>query len=353
MPLSVYERAEFLKQSGWSGATAEPIGEDWSQRQYFRIRKGSRSAILVHSVPDNDAKAVAGHKLIDFVEIGRFLGKLEASVPEIYAKDLAQGLMLIEDFGDYDFIKLISEMNGVRQADAYRLATQCLMHLYKNAAYIPFDIIRYEDSHIHKGRQRVVDWYIPSVLKRKNPDDLVAEYLGVWNQIERELPPVVQRFQHGDFHPGNLLYLPDRIGFRQVGMIDFQGGMRGPAPYDLVNLLEDARRMVPEEIKQSCLEMFVSTLNDQERESFLAWYPVLSAQFHFRVIGQAIKLAVCSDITRLMDLMPILSRHILRDLAHPSLRPMKRWFDQLEVDFNPDLSIDLGEIKPFIRADAF
>ncbi len=353
MPLSVYERAEFLKNSGWSGVSGEPIGEDWSQRKYFRIKKGAKSAILVHSVPDYDPKAVAGHKLGDFIDIGKFLSSLSVSVPEIYATDLNHGMMLIEDFGDRDFIELVSDKNKQRQADAYRLATQCLMHLYKTGASIPIDITDYSLSHIHKGRQRVVDWYVPAVLKSKNPDSLLKDYLALWDKIEIGLPPVEKRFLHGDFHPGNLMYLPDRVGYHQVGLIDFQGGMVGPAPYDLVNLLEDARRDVPEAIKQDCLNQFVAVLSAEERESFLAWYPVLAAQFHFRVIGQAIKLALRSDITRLMGLMPVLSRHIQKDLKNPLLAPMRQWFDDLGVSFDPDIKIDLNEIRTFIRSDAF
>ncbi|MDY0028881.1 MAG: phosphotransferase [Pseudobdellovibrionaceae bacterium] len=333
--------------------SGEPIGEDWSQRKFFRVRKGDKTAILVHSVPDYDPKAVAGHKLGDFIDIGKFLSGMSVSVPEIYATDLNRGMMLIEDFGDRDFVELVSDRNKQKQADAYRLATRCLMHLYKSGPSLPIEITDYSRSHIHKGRQRVVDWYLPAVLKRKNPDFQIIEYMSLWEKIEIGLPPVEKRFLHGDFHPGNLMYLPERVGYHQVGLIDFQGGMIGPAPYDLVNLLEDARRDVPEDIKKACLDQFVGALPPAERESFLAWYPVLAAQFHFRVIGQAIKLALRSDITRLMGLMPVLSRHIRKDLKNPLLAPMRQWFDDLGVSFDPDLKFDLNEIRPFIRPDAF
>lgn len=352
MPLSVYDRAEFLKNFGWGDASGTPVGEDWSQRKYFRIQQGQRSAILVHSVPDNDPRAVMGHKLCDFIDIGNFLRGLEMSVPEIYASDLSHGLMLIEDFGDQDFSKLIA-CGGDRQADLYKLATNALIHLYRRATYAPIDLPNYFDSHIHTGRRRVVDWYMPAVLKRQNPDGVLEDYLNVWKGIESRLPPVIKRFQHGDFHPGNIIYLPDRIKFRQVGLIDFQGGMMGPAPYDLVNLLEDARRFVPEDIKRDCLAHFIDNLSKSEKESFLAWYPVLAAQFHFRVIGQAIKLVLKNDITRLMDLLPVLSVHIQNDLKHPVLQPMKVWFDGQGITFSQEEQIDLKKVAAFMRPDAF
>ncbi len=352
MQLSAYERADFLKKSGWSGVEGVPIGEDWSQRKYFRVIKGSRSAILVHAVPDDDLRSVPGHKLGDFVDIGRFLKKTDVSVPEVYAFDLNHGLLLIEDFGDRDFSGLIAE-GGARQMDLYKLAANCLIHLYKRAAYVPIDLPDYFESHIHTGRRRVVDWYMPAVLGRRNPDGVAEEYLDIWEDIEKSLPPVVRRFQHADYHPGNLIYLPDRLGIKQVGLIDFQGGVMGPAPYDLVNLLEDARRIVPQEIKDACLAQFTASLSGAEKESFQMWYPVLAAQFHFRVIGQAIKLAMKSNITRLMDLLPVLAVHIQKDLQNPALAPMKDWFDRQGVDFSEDHKIDLVKLAPFIRPDAF
>ncbi len=352
MPLSVFERAEFLKNSGWSGVAGSPIGEDWSQRQYFRIVKGKRSAILVHAVPDHDPRSVPGHKLGDFINLGRFLRQVDVSVPEVYASDLNHGLLLIEDFGDRDFSGLIAE-GGPRQGDLYKLATNCLAHLYKRTDHVPIDLPDYFKSHIHTGRRRVVDWYMPAVLGRKNPDGLVEDYLDIWSGIENSLPPVERRFQHADFHPGNLMYLADRIGIKQVGLIDFQGGVKGPAPYDLVNLLEDARRIVPQEIKDECLQQFTISLSGDEKESFQMWYPVLAAQFHFRVIGQAIKLGLRSNITRLMDLLPVLSIHIQKDLQNPVLLPLKDWFDRQGVTFSADIKIDLAKIAPFIRSDAF
>lgn len=352
MPLSVFERAEFLKNAGWSGANAVQIGEDWSQRQFFRIEKNMRTAILIHSVPDDDPRAVPGHKLLDFLNIQRYLLSIEVSVPEIYNFDLSHGLMLVEDFGDEDFVSLI-EGNPFRARDMYRIAVQCLLHLHRKTEFIAIDLPDYYQSHIHKGRQRVIDWYVPAVTGRKNSDTLVEEYLSVWKNIEKNLPRVSRRFQHGDFHPGNLMYLANRTGYKQIGLLDFQGAMMGPAPYDLVNLLEDARRIVPDEIRGECLEIFSAALKGEERDSFLLWYPVLAAQFHFRVIGQAIKLAVRDKKTRLMALVPVLQQHIRRDFQHPVLLPMREWFDAQGIDFATPFSADPERISPLIRDDAF
>jgi aminoglycoside/choline kinase family phosphotransferase len=96
----------------------------------------------------------------------------------------------------------------------------------------------------------------------------------------------------------------------------------------------------------------VDGLKAEDRESFLAWYPVLSAQFHCRVIGQAIRLAIRDQKTRLLSIIPILRRHMIRDLANPQLKPLKDWFLAQGIDFSDTQVIDIEKAAPFIRSDA-
>lgn len=351
-PLSQAQRAEFIKNAGWSGASEAPVGEDWSQRKFFRIEKSGRTAIVMHAVPDNDPRSTPGHKLQDFVTISSYLQKLGLSAPKVYAQDLRQGLLLVEDFGSQDFASLIGQGKD-RERDIYLLASKTLAHLYSKTEFIAIDLPDYYAGHVHKGRQRVVDWYLPAVRGRANSDGLVGDYLSVWKQIEKTLPQVKRRMLHGDFHPGNLMWLPDRTGIEQTGLIDFQGAMMGPAPYDLVNLLDDARREVPDDLRQECLAKFVEGIAAEDREAFLAWYPVLATQFHCRVIGQALKLAIRDGKERLLTIIPILQRHLIRDLATPQLKPLKDWFAVQGIDFTENNQFDLSKTAVHIRPDAF
>lgn len=351
-PLSQAQRAEFLKQSGWSGVQESPVGEDWSQRKFFRIEKGGRTAVVMQAVPDDDPRATPGHKLRDFVTVSGYLRQIGLSAPQVYAQDLQHGLLLVEDFGGQDFASLIP-MGHERERDLYLLATKTLAHLYAKTEFIAIDLPDYYAGHVHKGRQRVVDWYMPAVLGRPNPDGIVDEYLNIWKLIEKSLPRVKRRFLHGDFHPANLMWLPDRQGIQQTGLIDFQGAMMGPAPYDLVNLLDDARRDVPSDIRKECLLRYTEGMLPEDKEAFLAWYPVLATQFHCRIIGQALRLAIRDGKTRLLTLIPVLRRHMIRDLSSPQLKPLKDWFSAQHVDFLDNSMIDVGIAARNIRADAF
>lgn len=349
--LNLVQRTEFLRSCGWATALEAAVSGDWSQRKFFRLDRTDRTAILIHSFPDDDPRTSPGHRLKDFIKISKYLNGIGLSAPRIIAQDIPHGLLLVEDFGSQDFSTLVSSSPAMER-DLYMLATSALKYLYKNTRTVDIDLPDYYSSHIHKGHQRVVDWYMPAVLKRINSDKLVSEYLAIWAEIEKKLPPCPRRFVHGDYHPGNLMWLPVRQDDKQVGILDFQQAMIGPAPYDLVNLLEDARREVPAELRRECLVSYVEGMTKEERESVLAWYPILATQFHCRVIGQAIRLAIRDKKTRLMDVVPVLRRHMIRDLSSPILKPLKDWFDAQGVDFSNTSPIDLKKTIEFIRSDA-
>lgn len=350
-PLHHVQRTEFLRTVGWAGAHETPISGDWSQRHFFRVERKGKTAVLIQSVPDDDPRATPGHKLKDFIRISEYLIGLGISAPEVYAQDLAHGILLVEDFGSQDLSILVGQ-NPAVERDMYLLATSALKYLYRKTEFTAIELPDYYASHIHKGHQRVVDWYMPAMRHQKNSDDLVNDYLKVWKQIERGLPQAKRRFIHGDYHPGNLMWLPERQSYKQAGFLDFQQAMMGPAPYDLVNLLEDARREVPIKIRQECLASYTKGMQAEDRENFLGWYPVLATQFHCRVIGQAIRLAIRDNKPRLLSIIPVLRRHMLRDLSHPQMKPLKDWFSAQGIDFSASTPINIEKITPFIRPDA-
>ena len=351
-PLLKIQREEFLRASGWAGSFEIPVGEDWSQREFFRIEKKGMTSILIQSAPDGDPRQSPGHKLYDFVRISEFLRKIGLSAPEIIAQDYAHGLLLVEDFGSSDFATLIRN-NEEQEKDLYLIATETLRQIYRKTEHVSIDLPNFYSSHIYKGHQRIVDWYVPAVRQLKNDDFILKDYLNVWSQIEKKLPPTNIRMLHGDFHPGNIMWLPARKRAMQAGLIDFQGAMLGPAAYDLVNLLDDARRIVPNDVREECLSIYLDGMSLEEKENFLNWYAVLAAQFHCRVIGQALRLAIRDGKTRLLDVIPILRSHLLRDLSNPFLNPLKDWFDKMNIDFYDKSQIDVNKVKTFIRSDAY
>lgn len=342
-------RDSFLREQDCSEHSYSLIGEDWGPRRYFRIplKANNRTAILMESVADNAPESMPGHKISDFLRIGRALRAAGLHAPEIMAAREEEGLVLLEDLGGVRFYDALER--GEEAAPLYRLATDVLVHLRKYFLNNTLNLPLYKDSHIHEGRRRVVDWYLPMALKRKNPAGLVQEYLAVWTEIEQNLPSCPQGFVHGDYHAQNLMWLPQETGLNRCGILDFQGALWGPLPYDLVNLAEDIRRDVPEDIRDDMMARYTQGMDGQGREAFSLWYRVIGTQFHCRVIGQVLKLALKGGKTAPLKNLPGIQAYLRAGLEYPVLRPLKDWFGGQGVDFNE--ALDLSD--KFVSPDAF
>lgn len=346
-------RAAFLAAHGLTSAHMAPVGEDSAFRRYFRLtRADGSSLILMEAVPDDSPLATPGHSMLDFVRLSAYLRAIGLTAPEVYELDEASGYILLEDFGDLSFKKAQEDGKAAR-GDLYALATDVLSWLRCHGRAGDVDLPEYYASHVHTGRRRVVDWYMPAVRGQRNPDGLVEDYLRVWDSIERTLPPVPTGFLHVDYHFENLMWMPDRTGLAQCGVLDFQGAMIGPVPYDLANLLEDARVDVPADLRAAMMERYCRTMSADERDVFTAWYRVLATQFHCRVIGQFIRLAVRDGKPRYLSMIPRLAGYITDGLSDPVLQPLAAWFAEQGITFDPAQDINIPATAPLIRDDAF
>jgi aminoglycoside/choline kinase family phosphotransferase len=321
----------------------EAVSGDASSRQYFRVEKDGNTAILM------DCSAEEDNKVADFVKIGSWLNEIGLHAPKIYESDTDNGFLLIRDFGDVSFRKAI-ESGGDRLL-YYVLATDVLKHLKATSCAIKLPT--YNSSNIHKGHRRVIDWYAPTIKKTKNPDGVAEEYLKVWKSIEDALPPCPQGFVHGDFHLENLMVLPDGEGLGHCGIIDFQDAMKGPLPYDLANLLEDARIDVPEDIRAAMKAYYCMDMVPEDVAAFESWYRVLATQFHCRIAGWCIVKALVDKKPRYMAFLPRIENYIRDALKDPQLKPLKAFFSDIKLDFNGANGIKAALSMEYIRTDAF
>lgn len=328
----------FLDKHGWS--IDKPVGRDSSIRRYFRVTKNGQSAILMETVPDDSPYATPGHSLMDFILIGGWLQEVGLKSPQIYEQDLDQGYLLLEDFGSQCFRDAIR--GGEDVTKLYEIGSAVLDHL--SMQNCDLNLPNYYDSHVHKRHRRVVDWYVPLALQKQNDDGLLEGYYAAWQEIERYLPPCPQGFVHVDFHAQNLMWLPDEEGLKRCGILDFQGAMIGPQPYDLANLLEDARNDIPADIKEAALSKF--------DETFRQWYRVLATQFHCRVIGQFIKQAVMDENPQYLHHIPRLERYIHEALKDPVLKPLNDFFAGQGIDFSAIGDFNASEVRTYINPDA-
>jgi hypothetical protein len=301
----------FLRDCGWAGAARTPLAEDASARRYFRLVRGAARAVLM------DADPRGAERVGPFLSVGAFLRSRGYSAPDVFAADEEAGLVLLEDLGDALFARKIAA-EPARESPLYRLATDFLADLHRHQP--PAFVAVADGAALGALVELLEDYYLPATGA---PADGAADISGLiaafYDRLNDGAPVLALR----DFHAENLIWLPDRDGVRQVGLLDFQDAIATHPAYDLVSLLQDARRDVSPEVEQVCLSAYVARKGlDQSR--FSAIYTLLGAQRSLRILAVFARLSLRDGKARYLDLMPRVWRHLLRNLDHPELAELRR-----------------------------
>ena len=304
---------EFLDTTVWSAAACKPLTGDASVRKYFRLQKNKQSAVLMDAshIPESVAP---------FIRIDRHLHQLGFSVPAILACDDKKGFLLLEDFGDATFTRLLDNHDDLEKL--YTLATDVLIALHKHPRAIPKGLRTYHPQKMLEDIELFLEW-------RTISESGKAEFKTVWGEILPVAHQVPTSLLLRDYHVANLMLLPGREGVRQAGLLDFQDAYQGPVTYDLMSLLEDARYDVPEGLKEKMLARYLSQLPKHERDTFETSMVILAALRHTRVLAIFERLSRHEgkhDYKRLHS--PRVERMLQRALTHPMLAKVRRWMER-------------------------
>lgn len=311
----------FLARAGWTDTTRVPMGADWSTRRYERLlRSDGARAILM------DAAGDGAGQVPPFVRLCGLLRDVDLSAPEIFAEDQGQGLLLLEDFGDDSFAALLER--GDDPWPLYRVATDVLSHLHQrfDPGTAP-DIQRYDLPLFTRQVALFGDAYLDaagtplSPAGRRALDDAWATVLA---QVLGILPDSLLL---RDYHPGNLMLL-DRPGVRACGLLDVQDGGIGPVSYDLLSLLQDARRDVPEDIQAAMIDRYLASMPGLSRDAFLASYAVMGAMRHARILGRVAQLAAGGGKAKQLAFLSRVWGQFRAAIAHPLLSPIQSFTDE-------------------------
>ena len=308
------EIAGFLTHSGWSGAERAALAGDASARRYERLRLGGRRAVLMDAagVPD---------QVVPFMTVRDILASAGLSAPAILAADPARALLLLEDFGDATFTALLEE--GAEPGPLYRLATSALVHLHRSVGPDRPELARYDIATWIDIVGLFADHYVP---RHGTPADSVAraEFDAIWRALLRPLTTLPESLLLRDFHAGNLFRLTGREGAAACGLIDFQDAGIGSVLYDLISLLEDARRDLAPGIAATCLADYRAAFPDLDGAAMDAAWHALALQRHLRVIAVFDRLAANGDERYLVH-MPRLWRYVGGHLAGLGDPALERW----------------------------
>ncbi len=315
--------AAFLADAGWGAAARRPLAGDASFRRYERLSLDERRAVLMDAPPpEEDVNA--------FHRVERLLLSLGLSAPRALAVNQAEGLMLLEDLGDRTFTRALAE--GDDERALYELAVDVLIHLHLAAdakALAAAPLPDYDDDRLLQEALLLTDWYLPALSGAATPAAVRDAYVEAWRSVfplARRVPPtLVLR----DYHVDNLMVLEGRPGVAGCGLLDFQDAVIGPRSYDLVSLLEDARRDIPVGLIAAMLARYLAAFPETDPAAFQASYAILGAQRSAKIIGIFTRLCRRDGKDLYLRHIPRVWRLMEGDLTAPELAPVKAWFDEV------------------------
>ena len=305
---------DFLAAWGWEGAEILPLAGDASFRRYFRVVCGERSAVLMDAPPPHEDPR-------PFISVAEWLIGTGLSTPEILARDLEKGLLLLGDFGSVRLRETLDE-DPDRERELYELATDVLVHLH---GHPPMEGLRPHGLEQWLDELALfTDWYCPAVGAEVD----LEGYRKAWTEVLEPIandglgPVTVLR----DYHAENIMLVEGRGGVAHFGLLDFQDALAGHPAYDLASVLEDARRDVPEAIERQMIDRYVAATGHDEE--FRRAYWALAAQRNTRILGVFTRLWKRDNKPGYRRFQPRMWGLVERDLAQPHLKPVRDWFDR-------------------------
>jgi N-acetylmuramate 1-kinase len=299
----------FLAGHGFGAAGRLPLAGDASVRRYQRLTDGPRPAVLMDVPPE-------ALDVRPFLRVAGWLRAGGLSAPEVIAADAGAGLVLLEDLGDDLFSRVVADHQ--LEPLLYETAVDLLARLHRLAP--DPGLPRYDAAWLLREAALLVEWYAPDLGAAAE-----ADYRAIWRDLLPAARVGGEGFVYVDYHADNLLWLPARAGLARVGLLDFQDARLGPPAYDLVSLLEDARRDVAPGLAEAMLQHYLAARPELDPEPFRAAYALLGAQRNAKILGLFARLARRDGKPRYLDLLPRVRGHLAHDLRHPLLAPLARW----------------------------
>ena len=382
------DRQDFLRRAGWEGADIAPLPGDASTRHYARLHLGGESAMLMDqpqgaetavAPPDaseaarralgyNAVARLAGADCRRFTAAAEFLRGRGLGAPAIYAADYPRGLLLLEDLGDALFTDVIPQ--GVPEEQLYKAAVEVLAKLHQESApeflpppafadprasYVrtlplltlphqranarareadlaPLPLFVYDEIALIAETDLMLEWLLPLALGRKATEEEYREHRALWHVALDAIGDSDRVFVHRDYHAQNLLWLPEREGLARIGLIDFQDAVAGSRAYDLISLVEDARRDVAPELAETATAHYLATMQAQgtplDEARFRAEMAVMAAQRNAKIVGIFARLYARDGKRRYLGYLPRVWRYLEHDLEHPLMAGLRAWYDR-------------------------
>jgi len=315
----------FLTKAGWDNAKRSFLAGDASLRSYDRIEKNGKTAVLMDAPPPQNPENYLPAQLVlvdRFVLVDTILRNLGVHAPQIYAQDIDNGLLLLEDLGDNSFTRLLD--SGYDARTLYRLATESLIKTHSGFA-IPAESEQiYDDEKMMADIRLMPEWVVKYISKINLSEDEVAEYEQIWRDLIKQMHDIPRGYALYDYHVDNLILAPDKT----CGVIDFQDIRKTAATYDIMTLLEDERRFVPADIKAEMLDLYFEAFPELNTPHIRSLSNLVALQRHIKVVGQFVRYWFKDGKDKYIRYVPFVWTLIENCLQAPECAQLKAWVDK-------------------------
>ncbi|HEY8212969.1 MAG TPA: tRNA (adenosine(37)-N6)-threonylcarbamoyltransferase complex ATPase subunit type 1 TsaE [Methylocystis sp.] len=336
---------ELLRASGWAGAKRQFLQGDASSRAYERLEKrnGQRAILMISPArPDGppirygksySAIARLAENVVPFVALSQGLRGLGLSAPEVYAKDAAAGLLIIEDLGGESVVDKsgpIAERYLEAAGALARLHAQRLPDVIAIEGDGDYQIPPYDLDALLIEAELLVDWYLPR-LKAAISSGARAIFLNLWRQTLTDVVSAAPTWTLRDFHSPNLLWLAQRKGAARIGILDFQDCVLGHPAYDVASLGQDARVDVPDDLELKLLASYAKLRREADSgfdmAGFAKAYAILAAQRATKILGIFARLDQRDGKPQYLAHLPRVESYLKKSLRHPALADIRAWYE--------------------------
>ncbi|MDI9313648.1 MAG: phosphotransferase [Hydrotalea sp.] len=292
-------RHDFLLAQGMADEKIVPLASDASFRRYFRLvdKKWRGKNLLVMDSPPDLYPTIIFEKVADLLTPLRTM-----KIATITARDHDNGFLLLEDLGADSLTRLLAA-DEAQEEELYTkviaglVRSQLAWHEHygvpppKHNGLLP----AYDAAALTREAILLPQWYVPE-KNQVMPDDASIEQFvqllqEIYHQLATTCAPPFDVFVHRDFHVDNLLLVDDAIAW-----LDFQDGLLGHPTYDVMSLLEDARRDITPAVKKILWQYFIGAwqakcpTHKNLADDFLRWFYFLGLTRHAKVLGIFVRL---------------------------------------------------------------
>jgi aminoglycoside/choline kinase family phosphotransferase len=254
--------------------TLSPLNGDASFRRYFRLNSNQSSYIIMDAPPEQES-------IKEFLLISNFLINNELHAPKIFASDLQHGFIILEDFGDQQFLMAIQDQN--QKLNFYKTAIDILLKMQLTSPSA-LNLPAMDREFYWRELTLFKVWFLNGYLKIDMNLDEVAIVDDAFNKLIDELATIPTSLVHRDFHSRNLMILNDH----KLGILDFQDAVIGPITYDLASLLRDCYTKLSNDDLHWCLDYFYQNSPIKQYLDFSNYkraFDLTGLQRHLKVLG--------------------------------------------------------------------